>query len=89
MNDLQHYYNFNMMWNVSLIILLVVGYLFIKAINGPSWLGGLISLAGIGYIFDSFVVILNFNFPIELSFFTFVGEFILIFGYLLKAEKLY
>jgi hypothetical protein len=78
-------------WDLGLVIfgfhLLVLGYLIFKSSVIPKWLGALVSIAGIGYLLDSFGKILIPDYNITVAMFTFVGEFLLIFWLLYKSIK--
>jgi Domain of unknown function (DUF4386) len=78
-------------WDLGLAIfgfhLLVLGYLIVKSSFIPKWLGALVSIAGIGYLVDSFGKILIPDYSITVAMFTFVGEFLLIFWLLWKGIK--
>jgi Domain of unknown function (DUF4386) len=76
-------------WDLGLVIfgfhLLALGYLVFKSGFIPKWLGVLVSIAGTGYLVDSFGKILIPDYNITVAMFTFVGEFLLIFWLLWKS----
>jgi hypothetical protein len=78
-------------WDLGLVIfgchLLVLGYVLFKSAFVPQWLAVLVSIAGIGYLADSFGKFLIPNYNITLAAFTFVGEFLLIFWLLWRGIK--
>ena len=78
-------------WDLGLVIfgfhLLVLGYLAFKSGFIPKWLGVLLGIAAFGYLIDSFGKILVPNYNLNLSTFTFVGEFLLIFWLLWYSLK--
>jgi Domain of unknown function (DUF4386) len=78
-------------WDLGLVIfgchLLVLGYVFFKSVLVPQWLAVLVSIAGVGYLADSFGKFLIPNYNIMVATFTFVGEFLLIFWLLWKGFK--
>lgn len=57
--------------------LLIVGWLSVKAGFVPTWLGGLLLVAGSGYVVDSLGTFLSRGSWTDVSTFTFVGEFLL------------
>jgi hypothetical protein len=67
--------------------LLVLGYLLIKSVDFPGFLGILVVVAGTGYLADSFTRILLPDLDFVFSLFTFVGEALLIFWLLSRAIK--
>ncbi|WP_208591696.1 DUF4386 domain-containing protein [Gracilibacillus suaedae] len=86
------YFNaFNNGWNTALIIfglhLLVLGYMMIKSIYFPKLLGILILIAALGYIIDSFGLILFETYSFELSMYTFIGELLLIIWLFIRGRK--
>lgn len=78
-------------WDFGLVLfgihLLLLGYLVFKSVALPKWLGILISIAGLGYLIDSFGKFLIPNDNISIAMFTFVGEFLLIFWLLWWGMK--
>jgi hypothetical protein len=67
--------------------LLFLGYLVFNSEALPKWLGILISIAGLGYLIDSFGKFLIPNYNISIAMFTFIGEFLLIFWLLWWGMK--
>lgn len=57
---------FNTTWLVGLIFfglhLLILGYLIWNSVRFPSWIGGLLFIAGLGYLTDSFARFLMTNY---------------------------
>jgi hypothetical protein len=78
-------------WDLGLVIfgchLLGLGYVLFKSGFVPQWLSILVSIAGGGYLADSFGKFLIPNYNITVAAFTFVGEFLLIFWLLWKGIK--
>lgn len=56
-----------------------LGYLLYKSADFPKFLGLLVVVAGAGYVFDSFGVILIADYAPTVATFTFIGEALLIF----------
>jgi hypothetical protein len=71
---------FHDIWAAALVIfglhLLIVGYLTYRAVVLPRFLGILVAIAGLGYMFDSLAAALRFDVP-EVSTITFPGEVLL------------
>lgn len=78
-------------WDLGLFIfgvhLLVLGYLVIKSMDFPKFLGILISIAGLGYVIDSIGKILVSGYSLQISMYTFIGEVLLILWLFLKGIK--
>lgn len=72
---------FEDVWNAGLVLfgvhLLVLGYLAYQSGNVPRILAILVAIAGLGYVFDSLRVVVSQGSMIDLSSFTFIGEFLL------------
>jgi hypothetical protein len=72
---------FNDIWSAGLILfgvhLLILGYLAYKSGYVPRVLGILLVIAGVGYVFDSFVAVFSDGSPFAISTVTFLGEFLL------------
>jgi hypothetical protein len=68
--------------------LLVLGYLAWRSSYVPKLLGALLALAGAGYVADSLVAVLSLDFPVTLSVFTFLGEFLLALWLLIRGRRL-
>ncbi len=73
---------FNHGWDLALAIfglhLVGLGALLIRSIAFPTILGGLVLVAGVGYLADSFGTILVADYSLSISTFTFIGEALLI-----------
>ncbi len=67
--------------------LLGLGVLVYKSVQFPRFLGGLVVIAGIGYLADTFTRILVPDFTFTFSLFTFVGEALLIVAFFYRAIK--
>jgi len=71
---------FNDIWMAALLLfgahLIGLGYLAYRSGYAPRILGILLVIAGGGYAFDTFSSVLSQN-PVEISTYTFVGEFLL------------
>jgi hypothetical protein len=67
--------------------LMLLGLLVRRAAYAPSFLGVLLALAGLGYVVDSFGVVLFPGYALEVATFTFVGEVVLIFWLLLRGRR--
>jgi hypothetical protein len=82
---------FQSIWDKGLILfgfhLLVLGYLALRSGYVPKWLGGLLVLASVGYIFDGVGKILSPVYSLNIAQFTFVGEVLLLFWLLWKGFK--
>ena len=78
-------------WNMALIVfgrhLLLLGYLAFRSGYVPKWLGGLVVLAGLGYLVDNVGKLLSANYGLTISMFTFIGEVVLIFWLLWKGAR--
>lgn len=79
-------------WDLVLAIsgfhLLVVGYLVLRSKYVPNVVGGLLVLAGLGYIVDNFAVVLLEGYSFELTMFTFVGEVVLLVWLLYRGRTI-
>ena len=64
-----------------------LGYLLIKSVNAPAWLGGLLVIAGGGYLVDGVGKILVPNYTWTVGMFTFIGEAVLIGWVFWRAVK--
>jgi len=67
--------------------LLGLGYLLFRSVDFPGFLGVLVVIAGVGYLFDSFGTILVPDYALTVSTGTFVGEALLIFWLFWRAIK--
>lgn len=83
---------FTDIWDAGLFLfglhLLVIGYLAYRSGYVPGLLGVLLAIAVFGYVFDSFVAVLSSNPWIEVSTFTFVGEFLLALWLVIRGRRL-
>ena len=68
--------------------LVLEGYLAYRSGYVPRVLGVLLVLAGLGYAFDSFRVVLSAGSPLLVSTVTFVGEFLLCLWLLVRGRRL-
>jgi hypothetical protein len=72
--------SFSDIWYASLVLfglhLLVIGYLVYRSGYVPRFLGVLLGIAGLGYVVDSFGVVLSQGSWTDVSFVTFIGEFL-------------
>jgi hypothetical protein len=72
---------FTDLWHAGLFLfglhLLVIGYLAYRSGYVPRLLGVLLAIAGLGYVIDSFGVVLSQGTWTDVSSFTFLGEFLL------------
>ena len=83
--------SFTTVWDVGLAIfglhLAGLGILLFKFAHAPNLLGVLVSLAGVGYLGDSFGKILVPDYALTISIVTFVGEALLMLWLLWRAFK--
>ena len=74
--------SFNDGWDLALAVfgfhLVGLGALLFKSVDFPKFLGALVTLAGVGYLADSFGKILVPGYTLTISAFTFIGEALLI-----------
>jgi glucan phosphoethanolaminetransferase (alkaline phosphatase superfamily) len=68
--------------------LMLLGLLVWRGAYAPRFLGILLALAGLGYVVDSFGVVLFAGYALEVATFTFVGEVVLIFWLLLRGRRI-
>ena len=84
--------SFTDLWSAGLILfgvhLLLLGYLAYVSEYVPRLLGVLLVVAGLGYVIDSFGLVLSSAYTIELAAFTFIGEVALIFWLLIKGRRI-
>jgi hypothetical protein len=59
----------------------------VKSGYAPTFLGILLTLAGLGFAVDSFGVVLFAGYALEVAAITFVGEAVLIFWLLLRGRR--
>lgn len=80
---------FNDTWAVGLVLfglhLILVGILALKTAAMPKWLGALVVIAGVGYVFDSVAGLLLPDAGVVVSQVTFVGEMLLAVWLLVKS----
>lgn len=78
-------------WAVGLVLfglhLVLVGVLALQTAAMPKWLGMLIVIAGVGYVFDSVAGLLLPGFSMTISQLTFVGEMLLAVWLLVKSAS--
>lgn len=67
--------------------LLGLGYLLFRSADFPKFLGVLVIVAGVGYLFDSFGTILVPDYTLSIGTFTFVGEALLIIWLFMRALR--
>jgi hypothetical protein len=81
---------FNDLWAIGLVLfglhLLIVGVLVYRAVVLPRFLGILVVVAGLGYVFDSLAAILAFDVP-EIATITFLGEVLLALWLLVRSRR--
>ena len=73
---------FTDIWDAGLLLfglhLLAIAYLTYRSGYVPKWLGVLLAIAGVGYVFDtSAVVLFSEGLSVRVGAFTFIGEFLL------------
>ena len=82
---------FSDVWAIGTVFfglhLALLGYLVFKSGYIPRILGGLLIIAGFGYLIDSFVVFLLPNYEAPIAMVTFIGELIFMFWILFKGVK--
>jgi hypothetical protein len=64
-----------------------LGYLLVKSVNAPTWLGALLVIAGGGYLFDGVGKILVPDYTWTVGMYTFIGEAVLIGWVFWRAVK--
>ena len=78
-------------WDIELAVfgfhLLGVGVLVYKSVQFPRFLGVLVVVAGVGYLADTFTRILIPDFTVTITYFTFIGEPLLIVAFLYRAIR--
>ncbi len=83
---------FTDIWDAGLFLfglhLLVIGFLAYRSGYVPKLLGVLLGIAGFGYTFDSVVAVFSSSPLIEVSTFTFVGEFLLALWLVIRGRRL-
>jgi hypothetical protein len=83
---------FNDLWMLGLglfgLHLLLEGYLAYRSAAVPRLLGVLIAVAGLGYLIDTFGVVLSAGTWTPVAVFTFVGEFLLALWLVIRGRRL-
>ncbi|MBN1188418.1 MAG: DUF4386 domain-containing protein [Dehalococcoidales bacterium] len=78
-------------WDLSLMLfavhLLILGWLIIRSIDVPSWIGILVLLTGTGYVTDSLLVLVWPDSTFRLVTFTFAGELIMMVWLLIRGFR--
>ncbi|MGW7550691.1 DUF4386 domain-containing protein [Streptomyces rimosus] len=78
-------------WNSGLILfafhLLTLGFLAYRSEYVPKVLGALLVIAGLGYLVDSFGILLSADYSAEVAMFAFIGEFLLMLWLLTKGRN--
>jgi hypothetical protein len=81
--------SFDDAWAIGLVLfglhLVLVGVLTLQTAAMPKWLGALLIIAGVGYVFDSLAGLLLPEFGLTISQLTFVGEMLLAVWLLVKS----
>lgn len=74
---------FQAVWDAGLLIfgvhLVLVGIAAVRAPTVPTWIGALVSVAGVGYALDATLVALSPGSAVSFAQVTFIGEVILLF----------
>ncbi len=82
---------FEDIWSLGLglfgIHLLLIGWLAFRSGFVPRFIGVLVSIAGLGYLVDSFGGLLFATYTFELASFTFIGEVVLMIWLLVFAAR--
>ncbi|MFK8844864.1 DUF4386 domain-containing protein [Streptomyces sp. Ac-502] len=82
---------FHDIWDAGLILfaihLLTLGCLAYRSEYVPKILGVLLVIAGLGYLVDSFGILLSANYSAEVAMFAFVGEFLLMAWLITKGKS--
>lgn len=83
---------FNDLWVVGLglfgVHLLIIGYLAYRSGYVSRLLGVLIAIAGLGYVIDSFGIVLSQSSWSEIATYTFIGEFLLALWLVIRGPHL-
>lgn len=73
--------SFRMTWDAGLLLfgahLVLAGMAIVRSRGIPTWLGALVLLAGVGYLFDACLVLLAPGATLRLGEFVFIGEVVL------------
>lgn len=79
-------------WDIALLLcgvhLVLIGYLAYRSGYAPRLLGGLLAVAGLGYVFDSIGVVISQGTWTAVSSVTFVGEFLLALWLVIRGPRL-
>jgi Domain of unknown function (DUF4386) len=82
---------FDDIWRFGLALfgchLLLIGWLAFTSGLVPRLIGGLVAIAGLGYLFDSLASLLSASYTFELASFTFIGEVLLMIWLLIFAFR--
>jgi len=82
LNMMGSYHAFENIWNLGLVLfgvhLLLLGYLTLKSVDFPGFLGYLVILAGAGYLVDGVGKIMIPGYGLGIATYTFIGEVLLI-----------
>lgn len=83
---------FSDLWLISLglfgLHLILVGYLAYRSGYAPRLLGALLVVAGLGYVIDSFGVMLSRGAWTDVASYTFIGEFLLALWLVIRGSRL-
>ena len=82
---------FDDIWHAGLLLfgvhLMLIGYLTYRSAFAPRIIGILLVVAGLGYLTDSFGVVLIPDYPVSIAQFTFAGETALMCWLLIKGRR--
>lgn len=82
---------FEVIWNLGLLVfgvyLVLLGWLAYRANFMARIVGVLLVVAGLGYLVDSFGMVLVRDYSLEVVLYTFIGEVVLMFWLLLKGTR--
>lgn len=88
---LSHVEAFHDTWTVSYVLfglhLSILGWLAWRASYVPRLVGGLLVLAGVGYLVDTFGALISTDYALSVSAFSFVGEAALMLWLLLRGRR--
>jgi len=89
LNMMASYHAFENIWNLGLVLfgvhLLLLGYLTLKSVDFPGFLGYLVILSGAGYFVDGVGKILIPDYGLGIAAYTFIGEVLLIVWLFMRA----
>jgi hypothetical protein len=84
--------SFQDIWHISLVLfglhLVLIGYLTYRSGYAPRVLGGLLAIAGVGYLVDSFGGIFSSSYSVNVSSVTFIGEALFLVWLLVKGRRI-